>query len=550
MGVFASGHDATTDTFYQGTGINADTSMYGGGDYTPEGIGRRTDIIERDRYRGLGAAAAARQAYQVDFDAAQDDRNQGNAARRGQMVALGMQRNAALGNAPSRAAIMGNQAGGQSLQAALGASAGARPGGFAAAQMAAQGGMGGMQLGAQQQAMGMRSGEMNQARGQFGAGASEMRAGDYTAQGMAQQQAEAQAQSEIAQRHLNQQAQMGYEQMGVNTEQAQLDARMRTAGVANKQKQTADAANDANEERWWKVTKAATSAVSDARAKQGATMLSDAHAKREAYLLGRAHQNEQAATGKPVEFAYGGKPKPGEDIVDKDPSKATEAKREMQTFTREARPEPQPSPAVRAAVQYMDPHGLVPPPPGLSGPAAVQGISAAAMAAARATGAAPPDARANLMATSDERAKQSLRAPVSDDDYKSMTSGPSKWEQEWRRSKGNSSSSGMSDEQDEQNNPQAYDDEMTVALADGLKPYEYEYKPGFAEAEGQQPGEKNVGPMAQDMASNPITGQAVEKRPDGLLQIDMKKATKLSLAAAGHNAQKIRELEARMKGGA
>ena len=54
--------------------------------------------------------------------------------------------------------------------------------------------------------------------------------------------------------------------------------------------------------------------------------------------------------------------------------------------------------------------------------------------------------------------------------------------------------------------------------------------------------------MAQDMASNPITGQAVNQRPDGLLQIDMKKATKLSLAAAGHNAQKIRELEAKMGG--
>jgi hypothetical protein len=104
--------------------------------------------------------------------------------------------------------------------------------------------------------------------------------------------------------------------------------------------------------------------------------------------------------------------------------------------------------------------------------------------------------------------------------------------------------------------PQAFrhgdPNDMTRQLADGLAPYEYEYKPGFDAAEGQKPGEKNVGPMAQNMAANPVTGAAVSQRPDGLLQIDMKKATKLSLAAAGHNARKLQEQQAQidaLKGG-
>ncbi len=84
--------------------------------------------------------------------------------------------------------------------------------------------------------------------------------------------------------------------------------------------------------------------------------------------------------------------------------------------------------------------------------------------------------------------------------------------------------------------------DMGVALAEGFKPYEYEYKPGFAQRERQAPGEKNVGPMAQDMASNSITGSAVKKAPNGLLVVDLPKATKVNSAGIGYLAQKQEEM--------
>ncbi|MCL2724777.1 MAG: tail fiber domain-containing protein [Polyangiaceae bacterium] len=89
--------------------------------------------------------------------------------------------------------------------------------------------------------------------------------------------------------------------------------------------------------------------------------------------------------------------------------------------------------------------------------------------------------------------------------------------------------------------------DMGRALEEGLEPYEYSYLPGFAESQGQVVGEQNVGPMAQRMARNDITGSAVMRGPDGLLRIDQPKALKLSLAAAGHLAAQQREQNERLK---
>ncbi len=89
-------------------------------------------------------------------------------------------------------------------------------------------------------------------------------------------------------------------------------------------------------------------------------------------------------------------------------------------------------------------------------------------------------------------------------------------------------------------------DPMTDALASGLAPHSFEYKPEYAAAEGQQNGEKNVGIMAQNAEANPITGTIVERGDDGMRRINLKKAAGLSLAAAGHNAQKIREQQAQI----
>lgn len=56
----------------------------------------------------------------------------------------------------------------------------------------------------------------------------------------------------------------------------------------------------------------------------------------------------------------------------------------------------------------------------------------------------------------------------------------------------------------------------------------YAYKPEFAAAEGQAPGEVNVGPMAQNMAQSPAAATAVKTDPNtGKLVLDTSKFTKV-----------------------
>lgn len=90
----------------------------------------------------------------------------------------------------------------------------------------------------------------------------------------------------------------------------------------------------------------------------------------------------------------------------------------------------------------------------------------------------------------------------------------------------------------ERSNDVSYSDEKTKKGADGaspmadanraMHPYEYEYKDGFREREQQAPGEKNVGPMAQEMDKDPVARTALIKDPQtGLLAIDKSKGLKL-----------------------
>jgi hypothetical protein len=85
---------------------------------------------------------------------------------------------------------------------------------------------------------------------------------------------------------------------------------------------------------------------------------------------------------------------------------------------------------------------------------------------------------------------------------------------------------------------QARQDQMTSALG-ALHPYSYEYKPGMG------PPGPNVGPMAQEMAANPITATAVQRDPEsGLLALDRDRSLKLALGGVGHLAQKQQMTEA------
>lgn len=510
-----------------------DTTQFGGGAHDvlydeahPGGVGVGPSSGEKEvnRYRSLGEEAAKREAYKVDFSLAQADRANSLKARGQQLDAADMQRNAAMGNAPSRAAIMGNQVAGQSLDATLGASAGAKGLGAAAMQTQAMRGQGAMQLGAQGQAMGMRSQEMNAARMSYMGGLNGIRGGDYTSMATAQEQAEAQAKAEMAQRQLNQVGQMGYEQMGVNVKQAELDASIRNAVAANSKNANETAVSDAKKARNERlgiglVTTVATGGTkSDIRSKQGIRKLSfsDAQAKREAYLLGR---KEAGGSGKEAMAR----------AWDEGHSTAVANVEKVSRMTpAELKAHSEKSPEAAAVL-------------GIKGRSWDEGNKTAGKAVLAAHSAEKVNATQSAMdaAIAEQRAQKAAYAKENGDEAPmapapgAPAASPSSWSQLVSRVGG-----ALSDENTKQAKGGA--DDMGKALAD-MKPYEYEYKPEYGGDEGQQPGEKNVGPMAQDMAKNPITGSAVIKRPDGMLAVDMTKAGKLSLGAIGYLAAKQRE---------
>jgi hypothetical protein len=77
-----------------------------------------------------------------------------------------------------------------------------------------------------------------------------------------------------------------------------------------------------------------------------------------------------------------------------------------------------------------------------------------------------------------------------------------------------------------------------------MAPFEYEYKEGFAEREGQKLGDKNVGPIAQNMKADPIARTAILTDPEtGLLAIDKAKGLKLVMGGLADAQRQIDELK-------
>lgn len=77
----------------------------------------------------------------------------------------------------------------------------------------------------------------------------------------------------------------------------------------------------------------------------------------------------------------------------------------------------------------------------------------------------------------------------------------------------------------------------------------YTYKPDFAAASGQAPGETNVGPMAQTMAADPLASTAVSQDPQtGMLTLDRDKLSKLQSAGIASLQQQLDNLYAQRGG--
>lgn len=485
--------------------------------WNEEAVGGGRRGSETERYSGLGAAAAQRQAYQADFGKAMGDEQNGLQARGQQDAGLRYMRQAAMGNAPSQAAILGNAAAGQGLQAQMQAGAGGRGLGAAAAQMQAAQVAPGQQLGAMQQYTGMRGNEMAHAQSAFGAGANQMRQGDYTQQGMAQQRAEAQARAEMTQRELNQAAQMGYEQMGVRGNQAQSEGELRQKGIASKENDTRDSAHDREENRFMNYAKGATKTVagwfglSDENAKQGIRpMLSDDKTK-----LAKAWEEGRQATINDVQALRQKSPEELKALGAKGNSLANAVRGAKADAYDQARGVPQHIMTVPPELQHPPPQEVQP-----SGMLHQQPKAPERRAAVDSVEREIPDTRPDYQ----KLVNQTLfGTPDMSDASLQASMGSDKRMKEGAHEEG----------------------EMGRQLAKGFKPFEYEYKPEFAGHEGQQQGEKNVGPMAQDMAANPITATAVSKRPDGLLQIDIPKVTKINSAGIGYLAAELQKLKER-----
>ncbi len=82
-----------------------------------------------------------------------------------------------------------------------------------------------------------------------------------------------------------------------------------------------------------------------------------------------------------------------------------------------------------------------------------------------------------------------------------------------------------------------------------MEPKVYEYKAEFAADEGQRPGDKNVGPMAQAMDKDPVASTVIVHDPDtGLMGIDKAKGLKLALGSLADLQRQLDDLKGRKKG--
>lgn len=216
--------------------------------------GGKTGQADADfnRYQALGPAHMT--APLIDYSGSAGYMGQGDLSRNQQVNALDLQRQAALGLAPSRAEILMRQGNDQAMSGQASMAAGARgPAAMALAQQQAMGNASAMQTSNQANMGALRAQEMADARGAYMGGASSMRGQDLSyAQQMAQQ-SQAQAQMGYNYRNMGLENQRAYEQMAWATRNAQLQAQMGQAGYnqdawkhQNELNQTSRRESDAN----------------------------------------------------------------------------------------------------------------------------------------------------------------------------------------------------------------------------------------------------------------------------------------------------------------
>jgi hypothetical protein len=553
--------DATSWGGFAGRAKNPDGS--------PGGIasGAQQDV---NRYRGMGAVAAQRQAYQNSWGNANAYARQAQGARGAQGLALALQAQAAMGGAPSQAQALGQDMLDQSLNAQMAGAASARGGSLAqaAAMRSASQQAAGMQMQGANQLSALRAQEMAQARGDFMQGASGMRGQDFQAQGLAQQQNAMDMQSELTQRGLNQQAQMGYEQLGYNVNEAQQDAALQRYGM---DQQLAERTNQRNYERKRDSDNRAWNVVGGAISGFGG-FLSDERTKMPLGIVGAPIGYAAMRAGQPGDMfvpdiapvaedweKFG---KPGEKNMTAAMSGGDVASVDWARGGADQKAKDEGSAAsgilgglLRAAGGRMSLSDMVAKQPmmlsdmigkaplGYSDkrakmPTGVMGYEDDARIGADGLGyverpvneSVVPTKFATMQAAKESgSAAPSLAKAAAKSGSRKMTLDEmSAWaERELAKYRGENErldrgeyKSALADAVERSRTPMA-------SAARAMQASPYAYRPGMEPPE-QAPGEPNVGPMAQNMAANPVTATAVKQdQRTGLLMIDQGKMTKV-----------------------
>lgn len=491
--------------------------------------------LDVNRYRGLGAAAANRQAYQANFDAANSDRNNAAYARLNQQDAVGLQQQAAYGQAPSAAQSLSRNMLDQSLQAQMAGASSARGGSLAqaAAMRGAAQQAGAMQQQGMNQIGALRAQEMAQARDAYMGAASQLRGQDYQSQALAQQQAGMQQQSELAQRQMNQSAQQNYEQMAWNTQNAQLNADMQKYGIDQGTRNQQRDRDFQHDEKWtdrlWNLGGKVFEGL-------GGVFGSDEALKVPASLDSRSGL---AMAANPTSYATSGG---GIDV--------------MGTFK-----------AQNAALDSMRRH------PGAAGgtsgpsmmsderskvPTGVMGYEEGARIGPDGMGyvekaESPSIVPSKFVAMQRDNEREGARAgeggslakaAMANVKRQAPTMDLDKWA-DAELAKYRNENARL--DRGEYRGALAGAAEQSRGMADAAKAMAsvpYAYKPGLQPPE-QTPGEVNVGPIAQNMAANPVTATAVKRDPaTGMLMVDQGKMTKVLGGVVANQQAEIDKLKA------
>lgn len=470
-----------------------------------------TEAADAERYRTLAQNAESRQGPQLQTANADQARALAMQGRGDQQAAMGLSRQAALGNAPSVAAIQQQQGLDQAMRNQYALAGSARgPGALANAQYNAAQNAGAMAQQGVNQAASLRASEMAQARNDYASQASGIRSADVGQQQADFSQANAQAQLEAGQRALNDQYSLGQYQNEQAVRDAGLKAAMAMQAQQSANQQAADQINaGVAQQNAAQNNSNGGSLLSAAGSIAGMAAMSDARTKTniQPEIYDAPTVSGVQANGGPTPFI------PPNDKKDDygfsanfSPSKGGVGGLES---------------GARAAGGV---NANVGGPKSGQGAAALMPLLQGLMGGGK-SGASAPAAGASHISFTDTGGNA---VAASDSISGGLGEGLAEGAMSDRRAKRGEHPQGAA----------------PAEMLDLLEPFSFHYKPGTP---GEDPAPKRFGVMAQDLQKSPMGASVVIETPAGLM-IDNTHAPGVLFAALANVNDRLRELEAKKSG--